>query len=380
MLSKEENLRYSRHTLLQEIGEKGQLKLKNSSVLVVGAGGLGCPVLLYLGAAGIGKIGIVDADIVDDSNLQRQVLYSTQDVGLKKAEAAKAKIKSQNPHITVEAFTENFTRESANRIGKNFDIIVDGTDNFPTRYLINDFCVLNNKINVHGSILKFSGQVSVFNGLLNDGKRGPNYRDIYPNPPKPEDVQTCSDAGVIGALTGIIGSMQAIEVIKLITETGEPLIGKIFHYNSLTHSTQTIKFEKDDDNPISGLNPTINELINYDQFCGLPKENKMIKSINVTELKAMQDANEDFQLVDVREPHENEICTLNGELIPMGEVQERFSEIKKDKKVVVHCRSGARSANVIQYLEQQHGYNNLYNLEGGILAWGAQIDPNMASY
>lgn len=380
MLSKEEKSRYSRHTMLQEIGVEGQLKLKNSSVLVVGAGGLGCPVLMYLAAAGVGRIGIVDADTVDESNLQRQVLYTNDDVGEFKAIAAKKRLVAQNSLIEVEAYTSNFVRENAEEIGKSYAIIVDGTDNFPTRYLINDYCVLNNKSNVHGSILKFSGQVSVFNGLLEDGSRGPNYRDIYPNPPKPEDVQTCSDVGVVGALTGIIGSMQAIEVVKLITGIGNPLIGKILGYDSLSHSTQTIKFEKDDENPISGTHPTIKELIDYDQFCGLKAENKSMKSVTVQELKAMQDANEDFQLIDVREPHENEICTLNALLIPMGEIQERFAEITKDKKVVVHCRSGARSGNVIQFLEQQHGYDNLYNLQGGILAWATEIDTSLEAY
>ena len=367
MLSSSEKDRYSRQIRLSGFGEAAQEKLKKSHVLIVGAGALGCPVLSYLTSAGVGKITIVDGDKIELSNLHRQTLYSVEDIGRYKATVAQIELQKRNPEIEIDVVTSFLSTENVHEIASQAEIIIDGTDNFPTRYLVNDYCVFNDKTNVHGSIQQFSGQVSVFNHLQVDGKRGPNYRDIFPQPPLPEDVVSCAEGGVIGALPGIIGSMMAMECIKLLTGMGEVLSGKLWQMDSLSGRTQLHSFAKDDDNPLTGIRPSMTSLIDYKEFCGIKEKN--MKSINCAELKEMMDNQDDFQLIDVREISEYNEVNLGGELIPLGEVPHRFSEISKDKKVVVHCKMGGRSANAITFLEQNHGYDNLYNLEGGIFAW-----------
>jgi molybdopterin/thiamine biosynthesis adenylyltransferase/rhodanese-related sulfurtransferase len=376
MLTQRELEHYSRQIRLDNFGIEAQEKLKAAKVLVIGAGALGCPVLQYLVAAGVGQVGIVDGDKIEISNLHRQVMYTENDLGEWKVEAAEHRLHAMNSFVSIEVFRNFLSSENAIGISQNYDIIVDGTDNFPTRYLVNDLCVFTNKINVHGSIQQYTGQVSVFNFLFETGERGPNYRDLYQYPPNPSEVVSCTEGGVIGALPGIIGSIMAMEVIKVITGQGVPLAGKILTYDSLTHQSQMLKFGKDPENPISGDNPSQTELIDYHEFCGVKKEHKM-KEISVQELKQWMDNKEDFQLIDVREIFEYDQSNMNGELIPMGEIPERFSEIVKDKNVVVHCKMGGRSANVIQYLEQTHGFNNLHNLRGGIIAWAQEIDPSL---
>jgi molybdopterin/thiamine biosynthesis adenylyltransferase/rhodanese-related sulfurtransferase len=373
MLSKEELEHYSRQIRLDGFGESAQEKLKSAKVLVIGAGALGCPVLQYLTAAGIGKIGIVDGDKIERNNLHRQILYTENDLGKRKAEIAKTKLAALNSNIQITIFSTYLNSENAFEIANEYDIIIDGTDNFPTRYLVNDLCVLTDKVNIHGSIQQFSGQVSVFNAVLKDGGRSPNYRDLFPIPPNPNDVVSCAEGGVIGALPGIIGSTMTMECLKIITEIGEPLIGKLFQYNSLTHQSQLLNFTFDDENPLRGNPPKQTTLIDYQQFCGI-KTNKEMKEVTVAELKSMKDNKEDFQLIDVREIHEFKEKNLDGELIPLGEIPQRFAEISKDKKVVIHCKMGGRSANAINYLQQTHGYDNLYNLRGGIIAWLMEIE------
>jgi molybdopterin/thiamine biosynthesis adenylyltransferase/rhodanese-related sulfurtransferase len=373
MLSKEELEHYSRQIRLDGFGESAQEKLKSAKVLVIGAGALGCPVLQYLTAAGIGKIGIVDGDKIERNNLHRQILYTENDLGKRKAEIAKTKLAALNSNIQITIFSTYLNSENAFEIANEYDIIIDGTDNFPTRYLVNDLCVLTDKVNIHGSIQQFSGQVSVFNAVLKDGSRSPNYRDLFPIPPNPNDVVSCAEGGVIGALPGIIGSTMTMECLKIITEIGEPLIGKLFQYNSLTHQSQLLNFTFDDENPLRGNPPKQTTLIDYQQFCGI-KTNKEMKEVTVAELKSMKDNKEDFQLIDVREIHEFKEKNLDGELIPLGEIPQRFAEISKDKKVVIHCKMGGRSANAINYLQQTHGYDNLYNLRGGIIAWLMEIE------
>ncbi len=360
--------------------------MKEAKVLVVGSGGLGCPLLLYLAAAGVGKIGIVDFDVVDETNLQRQVLFTIDDVGKSKAQCAATRIKALNPHIEIEVFETVLNSENALEIISGYDVVADGTDNFPTRYLVKDACVLLGKVNVYASIFRFDGQVSVFNFLKEDGSRGPNYRDIFPEPPPPGMVPSCAEGGVIGVLPGILGSLQANEVIKVVAEIGEPLVGRLFLIDALTFESRTLKFGKDENNPISGQNPTIKELIDYEEFCGTPsgeqskdEENNM-KEVTVKELKQMIDENQDFQLIDIREDYEYDICNLGAEQIPMGNVMAEIDKLSKEKKVVLHCRSGGRSGQMIQVLEQRMGFENLYNLKGGILAWADEIDPSMAKY
>jgi len=372
-LSSQELSRYNRHLVLPEIGVKGQGKLKESSALIIGAGGLGCPVLQYLTAAGLGHIGIVDHDVVDVSNLQRQILYNTQDIGRSKAFTAQTHLQKFNPHVRITPYDLAITTNNALELLVDYDIVVDCSDNFPTRYLVNDACVLLNKPLVYGAIYKFEGQVTVFNAPLGESRTG-NYRDLYPTPPTKEIAPNCNDAGVVGVLPGVIGTLQANEVIKLICNIGEPLINKLFVFDLLSMMTQTIKF--------STSNKPITELINYDKFCNIDQtiKSNTMKEVSVQELKDMLDQKEDLQLIDVREPHEVEIVEMGGELIPMGEVMDNVDKISKDKKVIVHCRSGARSGNVIQALEQEHGYDNLYNLKGGILAWADEIDTSLSKY
>jgi sulfur-carrier protein adenylyltransferase/sulfurtransferase len=371
-LSPAEIARYARHIAIPEFGLQGQEKLKAGRVLVIGSGGLGSPVLLYLAAAGVGHIGIVDFDTVDDSNLQRQVLFTTEDIGKSKAETAKKRLIALNPHLDIVVYKTRFTRENALELIANYDVVADGTDNFPTRYLVNDACVLAGKVNVYASIFQFEGQVSVFNYPQADGTRGPNYRDMFPEPPPPGLVPNCAEGGVLGVLPGIIGSMQASEVIKVLTGVGKPLVGRLFLFDAASFTTRILKVQKSPDTKIT-------ELINYEQFCGIesPTELRPVKELSVQELYDLQVQGADFQLIDVREPHEFAAANIDGELIPLGTVSAAAHRIAKDKKVVIHCRSGVRSAKAIRELEDLFGFENLYNLKGGILAWSKEIDTGI---
>jgi len=376
--SKSELERYSRHLIIPEFNIEGQRKLKESKVLVVGAGGLGSPLLQYLTAAGVGTIGIIDFDVVDDSNLQRQVLFNVDDVGKSKAETAAEKLKLLNPHIQFKVFNIQLTSENALEIIQDFDVVADGTDNFPTRYLVNDACVILGKTNVYASIFRFEGQVSVFNHLAN-GERGPNYRDLFPEPPPPGLVPSCAEGGVLGVLPGIIGSLQANEVIKVITGIGDTLAGRLFLFDAFSFETRTVNVHKDPQQK------KVTELIDYDQFCGINTQSESnvsdkVKEITVQELADLKNDGEDFQLIDVREPYEQEIANIDGDLIPLGQIPDSSGKISRDKRVVFYCRSGVRSAQAISHLEGTHGFENLYNLKGGILAWAREIDPSMPMY
>ncbi len=374
-LSPEEMARYSRHIAIPEFNIEGQKKLKAAKVLVIGSGGLGSPVLLYLAAAGIGHIGIVDFDVVDDSNLQRQVLFTVDDVGKSKAETAKKRLLALNPYINITVHNTAFTKDNALDIIKDYDVVADGTDNFPTRYLVNDACVLAGKVNVYASIFRFEGQVSVFNYPGENGERGPNYRDLFPEPPPPGLVPNCAEGGVIGVLPGIIGSLQASEVIKVVSGVGEPLSGRLFLFDASSFTTRTLQVIKNPETKIT-------ELINYEQFCGIvPAENlEAVKEISVQDFKALQDSGADFQLIDVREAYEYEISNLNGELIPLNRIAEAGNKIAKDKQVIIHCRTGKRSADAIRELQQLYQFENLYNLTGGINAFAKEIDTSLPVY
>jgi len=381
--SKEELERYSRHLIIPDFNITGQRKLKGSKVLVVGSGGLGSPLLLYLTAAGVGTIGILDYDVVDQTNLQRQVLFTVQDVGRSKSEAAKERLEQLNPNVQFNAYNVQLTSENALEIIKDYDLVADGTDNFPTRYLVNDACVLLNKPNVYASIFRFEGQVSVFNYTNSKGEVGPNYRDLFPSPPPPGLVPSCAEGGVIGVLPGIIGSLQANEVLKVISGIGDTLSGRLFLFDALTFETRTLNLHRDPENPLNGENPTQTELIDYQQFCGIGPEEDVVsgvKEISVEDLSELQQANADFQLVDVREAYEYDIANLGGELIPLSEISKTFNRISSDKQVVLHCRSGVRSAQAIEILEKEYGFTNLYNLKGGILAYADKIDSSLAKY
>ncbi|NGP87187.1 molybdopterin-synthase adenylyltransferase MoeB [Fodinibius halophilus] len=376
---------YSRHLSIPEFGMEGQKKLKAAKVLAVGTGGLGAPMLQYLAAAGVGTIGIVDFDTVEASNLHRQVLFGASDVGRSKVEVAKERLLANNPYIDIEIHNVRLTSENALDIIKEYDVVADGTDNFPTRYLINDACVMLNKPNVHGSIFQFEGQLSVFNYKDEEGVLGPNYRDLFPEPPPPGLVPSCAEAGVLGVLPGIIGSLQASEVIKIITGIGQPLAGELFLFDAQDFSTRKVKVTKNTDNPLRGENPEITELIDYQEFCGIPsaeeeKEESEVPEVSVKEYKSWVESDEDVQLIDVREPHEVEIAEIGGTLIPLKEVTENAEQISRDKKVVVHCRSGQRSADAIKKLQEEYGFDNLYNLKGGILAWSEEIDDSIPQY
>ena len=375
--SKEELERYSRHLIIPEFNIEGQRRLKNAKVLVIGSGGLGSPLLLYLTAAGVGTIGLVDFDVVDETNLQRQVLFSVDDVGKAKTESAINRLQGLNPHIRFIEHNTRLTSENALEILADYDVIADGTDNFPTRYLVNDASVILQKPNVYASIFRFEGQVSVFNYTDKDGKTGPNYRDLFPTPPPPGLVPSCAEGGVIGVLPGIIGSLQANEVIKVITGIGEPLSGRLFLFDALTFETRTLKVHKDPEQE------SIVKLIDYEMFCGLGEEDESkpsVKEITVQELESLKDQGEQYQLIDVREPYEYEIANLNGVLIPQAQVEDHVDQIASDRKVIIHCRSGVRSAQAIQALEKKFGFNNLYNLKGGILAYADEIDNTLAKY
>lgn len=347
MLTKEEYQRYNRQTLMPEFGQEGQEKLKNAKVLVVGCGGLGSPILLYLTAAGIGTLGIVENDKVDVSNLQRQILYGTSSVGLDKILETEKRLKDLNPLVQINIYPTSLTAKNALEIIKDYDIVVDGTDNFPTRYLVNDACVMLNKPFVYGAIHRFEGQVAVFN---HNGSA--TYRDLFPTPPPPEQAPNCAEAGVLGVLPGIIGSMQALEAIKVITEIGEPLAGKILVLDTLSMLSRVIKIPKMPDTQ------NITQLIDYEEFCGMKSQNE----ISFDELKNLQN----YQLIDVREPHEYAQKNLGGELMPLSELEKYLPKISRDKTVVVHCQSGIRSMKAIKFLKENHGFENLINLKGGM--------------
>lgn len=378
--SKEELERYNRHIIIPEFGLEAQKKLKAAKVLIVGSGGLGSPALLYLAAAGIGTIGIIDFDVVDESNLQRQVLFGVKEVGRLKIEAARDRLLNLNPHINIILHNTQLTSKNALDIIKDYDVVADGTDNFPTRYLVNDACVLLNKPNVFASIFQFEGQVSVFNLRDENGNAGPNYRDLFPTPPPPGLVPSCAEGGVLGVLPGIIGSLQALEVIKVVTGVGEPLSGRFYIFDALSFESRVLNFKANKNNPLTGENPTIKELIDYEQFCGMKAVEKKVKEITVTELEALITANESFQLIDVREPQEYDIVNIGAELIPLSTVTANAGKISRDKKVVVHCKMGGRSAKAIRELEEKFGFDNLYNLKGGILAYIDQVKPELTRY
>jgi sulfur-carrier protein adenylyltransferase/sulfurtransferase len=378
--SKEELARYDRHIIIPDFGFEAQKKLKAAKVLVIGSGGLGSPSLLYLAAAGVGTIGIVDFDVVDDSNLQRQVLFGVDEIGKPKVESAKKRLESLNPFITIKVYNQQLTSQNALDIIKDYDVVADGTDNFPTRYLVNDACVLLGKPNVYGSIFQFEGQVSVFNYINKEGELGPNYRDLYPTPPPPGLVPSCAEGGVLGVLPGIIGSLQALEVIKIITGVGETLSGRFFIFDALNFETRTFKIKRSPSNPLNGDHPTIKQLIDYERFCGVKAVEKPIKEITSRELYDMQVRGEDIQIIDVREPHEYQIANMGGELIPLATVSANADKIERNKKVIVHCKMGGRSAKAIHELEEKFGFTNLYNLKGGILGWIDEVQPELTKY
>ena len=365
--NKEELARYNRHIIIPEFGLAAQQKLKAAKVLVVGSGGLGSPLLLYLAAAGVGTIGIIDFDVVDDSNLQRQVLFGVSEVGKPKVEAAKARLQSLNPHINIVTYNAQLTSQNALELISQYDVVADGTDNFPTRYLVNDASVLAGKPNVYASIFQFEGQVSVFNYTNAQGETGPNYRDLYPTPPPPGLVPNCAEGGVLGVLPGIIGSLQANEVIKVITGVGEPLSGRFFVFDALTFETRTLRISRQKDSPV------ITSLIDYEQFCGVKVIEKKLKELTVEEFLKWQESGEDIQVIDVREPAEYEQANIGALLIPLATVASRADEIRRDKKVVVHCKLGGRSAKAINELEEKFGFTNLYNLKGGITAYLQEV-------
>ena len=379
--TREELARYNRHIIIPGFGEEGQKKLKAAKVLIIGSGGLGSPALLYLTAAGVGTIGIVDFDVVDDSNLQRQVIFDIREIGKPKVEAAKRRLEALNPHTRFILHNTHLNSSNALDIIKDYDVVADGTDNFPTRYLVNDATLMLDKPNVYGSIFQFEGQVSVFNYVNNKGERGPNYRDLYPTPPPPGLVPSCAEGGVLGVLPGIIGSLQALEVIKVITGIGEPLSGRFFTFDALNFETRTFNIKRRDDNPVNGKNPTIHELIDYEQFCGMRAvEEKPAKEITARDLYDWQVKGKKFKLIDVREPSEYKIVQIGGTLIPLSTISEHADEIPNDIDVVFLCKSGIRSLKAIKELEEKFAFNNLYNLKGGILAYIDQVQPELTRY
>src|SRR5213596_571419 len=374
-LSDEETTRYSRHLIMPEVTPCGQRRLKAARVLCIGAGGLGSPAAVYLAAAGMGTIGIVDFDDVDLSNLQRQILHGTKDIGRDKLESARDRLRDINPEIEIELHQCRFSSENAPQIVSEYDIVVDGSDNFATRYLSNDVCVFAHKPNVYGSVFRFEGQTTVFAPHLG----GPCYRCLFPEPPPPDSVPNCAQAGVLGVLPGIIGMLQAIETIKLIIGIGEPLVGRLLHFDALKVKFRELNLRRDAQCPVCGENPTIVSPIDYEQFCGMRDEGGIPK-MSPHELKRKIDAGEPFELIDVREPFEHEIGRIDGaKLIPLGEISERLNELSGERPIVVHCHTGKRSAQAVRLL-QQRGFANVYNLEGGIDGWSDQIDPNVPKY
>jgi molybdopterin/thiamine biosynthesis adenylyltransferase/rhodanese-related sulfurtransferase/molybdopterin converting factor small subunit len=378
-LDRDEILRYSRHLIMPEVGMEGQRRLKAAKVLMIGAGGLGSPLALYLAAAGVGRLGIVDFDVVDFTNLQRQIIHSTRNVGRLKLDSAKERIAEINPYVQVDPYEVPLTSENALQILEPYDIIVDGTDNFPTRYLVNDACVLLGKPNVYGSIFRFEGQASVFYA-----KEGPCYRCLYPEPPPPGLVPSCAEGGVLGVLPGVIGVIQAIETVKLIIGKGEPLIGRLLLFDALRMQFRELKLRKSPDCPICGPNPTIHELIDYQEFCGMNNQPEIEVGsefeITPLELKSKIDRGDEFVLIDVREPEEYAIARIPGSrLIPLRTVPERINELSTADDIVVHCRSGMRSGQAVEFMKQA-GYRKVKNLVGGILRWSDDVDPTVPKY
>ena len=379
-LSNEEILRYSRHLIMPEVTLEGQKKLKAARVLCVGTGGLGSPLALYLTAVGVGTLGLVDFDVVDYTNLQRQVLHYTSDVGRLKLDSAIDKLKAINPFVEIERFDTYLNSTNALEIFRGFDIIADGTDNFATRYLVNDACVLSGKPNIYASIFRFEGQASVFGA-----DDGPCYRCLYPEPPPPGLVPSCAEGGVLGVLPGLLGIIQATEVIKLILGAGEPLIGRLVLVDALAMRFRELRVRKNPECPVCGANPTVKELIDYNQFCGIRGEESeapvsaKIPEIQPEELKRRLDAGEDIFVLDVREPHEYQICSIHGNLIPLGDLPRRVHELDSSREIVVHCKSGARSAKAVDFLRQS-GFKRVSNLAGGILAWADRVDPTLPKY
>ena len=377
-LSNEEVQRYSRHLIMPEVGMDGQRKLKGARVLCIGAGGLGSPATMYLAAAGVGQLGIVDFDVVDYSNLQRQILHGTPDVGRSKLQSARDRLQAINPAVHVETYETALTSENALQILEPYDVVVDGTDNFPTRYLVNDACVLLGKPNAYGSIFRFEGQASVF--ALKDG---PCYRCLYPEPPPPGLVPSCAEGGVLGVLPGIIGTIQATEAIKILLGVGEPLVGRFLIFDALRMRFRELKLRRDVDCPVCGDQPTVRELIDYEQFCSVtttPQTAVSIKETSVEGLKRRLDAGDDLLLLDVREPQEHQICAIPGStLIPLGDLPSRLAELEGRRDIVVHCKSGVRSAKAVKLLREA-GFDDAANLKGGILAWIEHVDPSLPKY
>ena len=379
VLSKEEILRYSRHLIMPEVGMEGQLKLKQAKVLCIGTGGLGAPLGLYLAAAGVGRLGLLDFDVVDFTNLQRQVLFGNGDVGRPKIEAAASRLRDLNPDIQIDTFETRLTSENALDILKDYDLIVDGTDNFPTRYLVNDACVLLGKAYVYGSIFRFEGQITVF-----ADSNGPCYRCLYPEPPPPGLVPSCAEGGVLGVLPGIVGTIQAMETLKLIIGKGQALIGRLLLFDALAMKFRELKLRKNPECPACGEHRTITHLIDYAEFCGIRGEEAeapvtSVPEITPKELKARLDRGDDLYVLDVREPHEYQICNIGGHLLPLGELPLRAAELDSSKEIVAHCRSGKRSAEAVEFLRKA-GFRKLWNLKGGILAWSDEVDPSVPKY
>jgi sulfur-carrier protein adenylyltransferase/sulfurtransferase len=380
-LSADDLSRYSRHLILPEVGMEGQQKLKAARVLCIGAGGLGSPLAFYLAAAGVGTLGMVDFDVVDASNLQRQIIHSTKDIGRKKLDSAEEKLKALNPALNVVKYDTMLSSANALEIFKDYDIVADGTDNFPTRYLVNDACVLLGKPNVYGSIFRFEGQASVF-----ATEKGPCYRCLYPEPPPPGLVPSCAEGGVLGILPGLVGVIQATEAIKLILGSGEPLIGRLLLVDALSMRFRELKLRKNPDCPVCGTHPTVTQLIDYQQFCGILPESRQpasvkngIPQMTVKELKHRLDAGDEIFILDVREPYEYQIANIGGKLIPQNDVPQRLGEIDRDREIVVQCLSGGRSQRIAEYLKQA-GYTKVVNLAGGIRAWSEEIDPTVRKY
>ncbi len=378
-LTNEEIARYSRHLILPEVGMEGQLKLKRAQVLMVGAGGLGAPLGLYLAAAGVGRIGLVDFDVVDESNLQRQVIHGTHDVGRKKIDSAADRMREINPNVRVDKFDTGLTSENALDILKDYDIVVDGTDNFPTRYLVNDACVLMKKPNVYGSIFRFEGQATVF--AYEDG---PCYRCLYPEPPPPGLVPSCAEGGVLGILPGLIGVVQATETVKIILGVGETLKNRLLLYDALHMRFRELKLRRDANCPVCGDHPTVTKLIDYQEFCGIkPMSSQAVPSegvIDATEVKGKLDRGDDFVLIDVREPHEYQIARIPGaKLIPLGELPKHLNELDANADIVAHCKSGGRSQKAVDLLKQ-NGFKNVRNMTGGITAWSDKVDASVPKY
>jgi len=379
ILSKEEILRYSRHLIMPEVGMEGQLKLKNAKVALIGTGGLGAPLGMYLAAAGIGRIGLVDFDVVDFTNLQRQVIHGTKDVGRKKLDSAADTMLDINPFVEIDRHEVALSSENALQILRGYDIVVDGTDNFPTRYLVNDACVLLGKPNVYGSIFRFEGQATVF-----ATQGGPCYRCLYPEPPPPGLVPSCAEGGVLGILPGTIGLIQATETVKLILGIGEPLVGRLLLYDALAMRFRELKLRRNPECPVCGDHPTIHELIDYQQFCGIPNQPHepapVEGEIEPAEVKAKMDRGDQFVLIDVREPHEYQICSIpNAKLIPLGDLPKRVNELNSADEIIAHCKSGMRSAKAVEFLKQA-GFRKVRNMKGGILAWSDKVDPAVPKY